>query len=131
MVTSSHTLSGFRSQREPPHLILSRSYIFGIRPDSSNPRIVLGDTFMQGFYTIFDRALGRIGFAVPNAEECNRCTRDAFPFFFFLRGIGTCVACTLSHACSTATFTSSSAAARTRYIFLAKDFCQTVSLTLE
>jgi cathepsin D len=47
-------------------------YQFAIRPDPANTHIVLGDTFMQGFYTVFDRSLGRIGFAAPDADECNR-----------------------------------------------------------
>ena len=31
---------------------------------------ILGDTFMEGFTTIFDREAGRVGFVPTNAEDC-------------------------------------------------------------
>eukprot|EP00698_Gefionella_okellyi_P024545 TRINITY_DN8698_c0_g1_i1.p1 TRINITY_DN8698_c0_g1~~TRINITY_DN8698_c0_g1_i1.p1 ORF type:complete len:669 (+),score=83.69 TRINITY_DN8698_c0_g1_i1:92-2008(+) len=66
---------------------ISGLYTVGIAPmdnGGNGPAVLLGDTFMSGFYTVFDRVQNRMGFATPQCSatcsaltQCSACTAEA------------------------------------------------------
>lgn len=50
---------------------------FGIRPTGQNGFLIIGDTIMERYYVVFDRAAGQIGWADVNTKTCGHVPAGA------------------------------------------------------